>query len=211
MSIQKTFLRLLQEREYRPVGSSNHEYSDFRLVAATNRDLNERTAQELFREDLLFRLQATIIELPPLKERREDIRELATHFISTLCERYGLETKGVAPDFIETLMGYDWPGNVRELYQTMEQVFTSSLLGPTCFSIHLPEKFRIQQARAGFESQKKYKKYLQTFPPGVSIKNCVKRVMSRSSRLWQRIMFPRGAEYQGYPEPVFTNFCRNTM
>ncbi len=154
LSIQKTFLRLLQEREYRPVGSSKHEYSDFRLVAATNRDLNERTANKLFREDLLFRLQATTIDLPPLKERKEDIRELATYFITTLCERYGLETKGVAPDFVEALMGYDWPGNVRELYQTMEQVFTSSFLGPTCFAIHLPEKFRIQQARAGFEDQK---------------------------------------------------------
>lgn len=155
MSIQKTFLRLLQEHEYRPVGSSKHLYSDFRLVTATNRDLEECVAKKQFRSDLLFRLQATTISLPPLNQRREDIRELAMYFITTLCERYGLETKGVAPDFIEALMGYDWPGNVRELYQTMEQVFTASFLGPTCFAIHLPEKFRIQQARAGFEEREK--------------------------------------------------------
>ncbi len=151
LSIQKTFLRLLQEHEYRPVGASNPQHSDFRLVAATNKNLQECVTKGIFREDLLFRLQATVIELPPLRERREDIRELAIYFITTLCERYGLETKGVAPDFVEALMGYDWPGNVRELYQTMEQVFTASFLGPTCFSIHLPEQFRVQQARAGFE------------------------------------------------------------
>ncbi len=164
LSIQKTFLRLLQEHEYRPVGSSRHQYSDFRLVAATNRNLDECVAQNLFREDLLFRLQATTIELPPLVKRQADIRELATHFITTLCERYGLETKGVAPDFVEALMGYDWPGNVRELYQTMEQVFTASFLGPTCFSIHLPEKFRVHQARAGFEPQEQVEKIPLTLP-----------------------------------------------
>jgi two-component system, NtrC family, response regulator len=154
VSIQKTFLRLLQEHEYRPVGSSKHEYSDFRLVAATNRNLDECVRNGVFRDDLLFRLQAFTIDLPPLKERLEDIRELVTYFIARLCERYGLETKGVALDFIEALIAYDWPGNVRELYQTIEQVFTSTLLGPTCFAIHLPEKFRVQQARAGFEARK---------------------------------------------------------
>ena len=154
IGIQKTFLRLLQEHEYRPVGSSRHEYSDFRLVAATNRNLDDCVRAGNFRDDLLFRLQAFAIELPPLKERLEDIRELVTYFIARLCERYGLETKGVAPDFIEALMSYDWPGNVRELYQTIEQVFTGALLGPTCFAIHLPEKFRVQQARAGFETRK---------------------------------------------------------
>jgi two-component system, NtrC family, response regulator len=154
VNIQKTFLRLLQEHEYRPVGSSRHEYSNFRLVAATNRDLGECVRSGHFRDDLLFRLQAFTIDLPPLKERLEDIRELVTYFIARLCERYGLETKGVAPDFIEALMSYDWPGNIRELYQTIEQVFTGALLGPTCFAIHLPEKFRVQQARAGFETRK---------------------------------------------------------
>ena len=154
INIQKTFLRLLQEHEYRPVGSSRHEYSDFRLVTATNRNLGDCVRTGDFREDLLFRLQAFAIELPPLKERLQDIRELVTYFIARLCDRYGLETKGVASDFIEALMAYDWPGNVRELYQTIEQVFTGALLGPTFFAIHLPEKFRVQQARAGFETRK---------------------------------------------------------
>ncbi len=153
LNIQKTFLRLLQEHEYRPVGSTKQLYSDFRVVAATNRNLKDCVEKGTFRNDLLFRLQACTIDLPELKSRREDVRELVLHFISKLCRRYGLEMKGIAADFTEALLVYDWPGNVRELYQTMEQVFTSPLLGPTCFAIHLPEKFRIQQARAGVKSK----------------------------------------------------------
>lgn len=150
LKLQKTFLRLLQEHEYRPVGSPTNLYSDFRLVAATNRNLTECVAKGEFREDLLFRLQAVTIELPPLCQRLDDIPELVAHFMALLCQRYGLETKGIAPDFIESLENYDWPGNVRELHQIMDQVFVSAFLGPTCFAIHLPEHFRIQQARAGF-------------------------------------------------------------
>ena len=153
LSIQKTFLRLLQEHEYRPVGSSHHQFSNFRLVAATNRNLEEMVKEGSFRDDLLFRLEAFTLQLPPLKERLEDVRELVTYFISQLCERYNTESKGIGTDLIETLTAYDWPGNVRELYQTIEQLFTNPSLGPTCFSIHLPEKFRILQLRAGFKGR----------------------------------------------------------
>lgn len=152
LSIQKTFLRLLQEHEYRPVGSSKHLYSDFRVVAATNRDLKQCVANGTFRADLLFRLQAYTIELPPLKERIEDVRDIVLHCVARLCSRYSLEIKGVAADFIEALETYDWPGNVRELYQVVEQVFTHPSLGPTLFSIHLPSHFRVIQARAGVKS-----------------------------------------------------------
>jgi two-component system, NtrC family, response regulator len=153
LSIQKTFLRLLQEHEYRPVGLAVHQYSDFRLVAATNRDLDGMAERGEFRKDLLFRLKAFTIQLPPLKGRLEDLKELVTFFISRICERYGIETKGIGTDFLETLAAYDWPGNVRELYQTIEQVLTNPAIGPTCFSIHLPQKIRIQQLRAGFEER----------------------------------------------------------
>lgn len=152
LNMQKNFLRVLQERSYRPVGSSREIKSDFRLVAATNRDLDRRVRQGDFRSDLLFRLQGFSIELPPLRQRLEDIMELVTSFITRLCDRYGQETKGVAPDFIEALAAYDWPGNVRELYQTIEQVFADSFHSPTFFAIHLPKKFRIRQARAGIRT-----------------------------------------------------------
>jgi two-component system NtrC family response regulator len=164
LAIQKTFLRLLQEHEYRPVGSSRHQFSDFRLVAATNKNLDELVAAGTFREDLLFRLKALTIELPPLRERKEDLRELVSHFMHDLCQRYSLETKGVGTDFLDTLAAYDWPGNVRELSQVMEQVFTNPMLGPTCFSIHLPESFRIMQLRAGFQQER---------PAGAINKSCL--------------------------------------
>ncbi len=152
LNLQKKFLRVLQERSYRPVGASREEKSDFRLVAATNRNLDERVKAGDFRSDLLFRLKGFSIELPPLRNRLEDILELVTFFITRLCDRYDQETKGVAPDFIETLAAYDWPGNVRELYQTIEQVFADSFHSPTFFAVHLPQKFRILQARAGVKS-----------------------------------------------------------
>ncbi len=133
LSIQKTFLRLLQEHEYRPVGSSKQLYSNFRLVVATNRNLQERVKSNLFREDLLFRLQAFAIELPTLKDRIEDISELVTYLIIRLCRRYNLETKGVSPDFIEALMNYDWPGNVRELENTIERALIQHRQGPLHF------------------------------------------------------------------------------
>ncbi len=164
LTIQKTFLRLLQEHEYRPVGSPKSLYSNFRLVAATNRNLEECVRHGTFREDLLFRLQAFIIELPPLRERLDDIEELAIHFITSLCKRHGLETKGVSPDFIQALMNHDWPGNVRELHQAIEQVFTSAFLGPTCFAIHLPEQLRIKQARADFDQEKDTREFPSSLP-----------------------------------------------
>lgn len=165
LAIQKTFLRLLQEHEYRPVGSTSHQFSDFRVVAATNRDLKRCVEEGTFRADLLFRLKAYVIELPMLKDRFEDLHELVLHFVYRLCRRYGLEVKGVATDFIETLMTHDWPGNVRELYQVIEQVFTNPHLGPTCFAFHLPEKFRVSRARAGVRSDGINSTLPISFPP----------------------------------------------
>ena len=98
-AIQKTFLRLLQEHEYRPVGSTRQQFSDFRLVAATNKNLDEMVAAGIFREDLLFRLKAFTIELPPLKERKEDLRELVSYFMHDICQRYSLEPRASAPIF----------------------------------------------------------------------------------------------------------------
>lgn len=150
--VQKIFLRVLQERRYRPVGSSREKYSDFRLIAATNRNLEEGVQAGTFRSDLLFRLKAFSITLPPLKERIGDIRELTTFYIEKLCQRYGRETKGIAPDFIEALSTYDWPGNIRELFQVLEQVLANAIQNPTLFSNHLPKHFRILQAQAGIEA-----------------------------------------------------------
>jgi two-component system, NtrC family, response regulator len=148
LTVQKDFLRVLQENRFRPLGSNKEIESDFRLVSATNRDLEKMIESGQFRKDLFFRLQSVIIELPPLSTRSQDIKDLAIHYMVKLCERYGTETKGFSPDFFETLAAYDWPGNVRELIHTMERVLTVARFEPTLFPRHLPTKIRVHGARA---------------------------------------------------------------
>ncbi len=150
LTIQKVFLRVLQEQSFRPVGAAREEKSDFRIIAATNRNMQENIAQGLFRSDLYYRLQAFSLHAPPLRERKEDIAPLTRHFIGRLCERLRITPKIISPEFIEHLENYDWPGNVRQLQQTLEQVFAVTVRQPTLFANHLPKHFRIRQAQAGF-------------------------------------------------------------
>ena len=148
MSVQKSFLRVLQERIFRPLGSGRESKSDFRLVAATNRNLSELCQKGLFREDLLYRLQSFVIELPPLRDRPEDIKELAIHYMTKLCERNGTGTKGLSPDFMEALLAYYWPGNVRELVNTIDRSLAAAQNEPTLYRKHLPPHIHIYVARS---------------------------------------------------------------
>jgi two-component system NtrC family response regulator len=117
---------------------------DFRLVAATNRNLEEMARQNLFRHDLLFRLRAFVIELPPLRDRLIDLQDLVMYHSTQLCRRYGLATKGYSPEFLETLKAHDWPGNVRELVNVLERALTKAWNEPTLFPKHIPEEIRIK-------------------------------------------------------------------
>ena len=107
-----------------------------------------------FREDLLFRLTSFTIELPPLRERNGDIKEIALHHIAKTCERYKIGLKGVAPGFMETLSEYPWPGNVRELIHTMERAIAAARYEPTLFAKHLPDEIRIYLARTSLEKSR---------------------------------------------------------
>ncbi|MEN8141031.1 MAG: sigma-54 dependent transcriptional regulator [Thermodesulfobacteriota bacterium] len=151
LAIQKTFLRVLQEQSYRPVGSTTEKHSDFRVIAATNVDIDQCVAQGAMRSDLLYRLRSFSLCLPPLRERKEDIKPLTSYFLAQICDQAKVESKGVSPDFSEHLTGYDWPGNVRELRQVMEQVIAFTPQAPTLFAANLPEHFRIRQAKAGIQ------------------------------------------------------------
>jgi two-component system, NtrC family, response regulator len=142
--LQKTFLRVLQEHRFRPLGSNREVESDFRLVAATNRNLEEMVERHEFRNDLLFRLRSFTIELPPLRERAEDIKDLARSQLDRLCEGYGLASKGFSPDFLNALLSYDWPGNVRELANTLVRSFSAAQFEPTLYPKHLPPHIRVQ-------------------------------------------------------------------
>jgi two-component system NtrC family response regulator len=147
-TVQKDFLRTLQEYRFRPLGSNKEIGSDFRLVSATNRDLEKMVQSEQFRRDLFYRLNAVTLDLPPLRTRPQDIKDLAMHYMVELCERYGTDTKGFSPEFFEVLTGYGWPGNVRELIHAMERVLTVARLEPTLFPRHLPTQIRVHEARA---------------------------------------------------------------
>jgi two-component system, NtrC family, response regulator len=147
--MQKAFLRVLQEHRFRPVGGSREQESDFRLVAATNRNLEQMVQAGQFRADLLFRLSSFVIELPPLRERTDDIKEITRYYMDKFCERYGVASKGCCPDFMDTLTAYSWPGNIREFMNTIERTVVAARQEPVLFAQHLPAPIRIQVAQSG--------------------------------------------------------------
>jgi PAS domain S-box-containing protein len=117
---QVKLLRFLEEGESRRVGDTKTRKFDVRIIAATNRDLEEAVRDGSFRQDLFFRLNVIPILLPPLRGRREDIPPLATHLLQRLCDAHSRSVTGISSDALRILMSYDWPGNVRELENTIE-------------------------------------------------------------------------------------------
>lgn len=120
-NLQVKLLRALQEREIRPVGGDETLSVDVRIIAATNRDLEEAVNEGSFRQDLYYRLAVVPIHLPALVRRAEEIPELARHFLDRHQDRMGIEIDGIAPDAMEVLLSYPWPGNVRELENVLER------------------------------------------------------------------------------------------
>jgi len=147
-SIQASFLRVLQEKTFRPVGSEQEIFSDFRVICATNRNLDQMVDDRSFRMDLLYRLRSFVLELPPLRKRHRDIATIAASQIGICCRRDGIPVKEMSPDFIEALEKYDWPGNVRELVNTLETCLAASAYEKILFAFHLPQKIRAQITRA---------------------------------------------------------------
>jgi two-component system NtrC family response regulator len=148
LSVQGAFLRVLEERRFRPVGGKHELTCDFRLISASNRDLDKMAQTGDFRKDLLFRLRSISIELPALKDRGKDIKAIALYHMNRFCERYGMGTKGFSPDFIDALNAYSWPGNVRELVHAVDRALSSAGHDATLFPVHLPNRIRIELARA---------------------------------------------------------------
>ena len=145
--MQKAFLRVLQEKRFRPLGARQEVESNFRLVAATNRHLDRLVEEGGFRQDLLFRLRTLSLNLPPLRERLEDVKDLVLFHTGKLCESYGIAQKGIAPEFFESLLAYDWPGNVRELINALDRALAAARHEPTIYPNHLPSYIRVQAAR----------------------------------------------------------------
>ena len=147
LEVQPKVLRLIQEREFQRLGSNQTIRSNARLVAATNRDLRAMSAEHRFREDLFYRLNVFPIELPPLRDRREDVPALAQHFADAFASRTGKHLGAIPAEFMSHLCAHDWPGNIRELANVVERaailatggVFPlSALTAPGCPPPHPP-------------------------------------------------------------------------
>jgi len=119
---QVKLLRALQERTVRPVGDTREVSVDIRIIAATNQDLTKLVGEGRFREDFYYRINVIQLQLPPLRERREDIPELARHFVERACSRAGVPPKQIHRDAMAVLESYTWPGNVRELENVVERL-----------------------------------------------------------------------------------------
>ncbi|MGD9974276.1 MAG: sigma-54-dependent transcriptional regulator [Desulfatirhabdiaceae bacterium] len=150
-SIQSVFLRVLQEKKFRPIGKNSEVSSDFRLVAATNRDLDKMVQTGHFRSDLLFRLKSLTIHLPPLRDRLADLPDLTLHLLSRICRQNNIPVKDISPEFYANLMAYPWPGNIRELFHALESAVVTAMDVPTLYSIHLPMEIRTKLASACYE------------------------------------------------------------
>ena len=120
-AVQAKLLRVIQERDFIPVGSTRSKKVDVRFVAATNKDLQREVSEGRFREDLYYRLNVISIELPPLRERPEDIEPLTLHFLRRFAGRMSKSIHSIDPEALEALQKYSWPGNVRELENVMER------------------------------------------------------------------------------------------
>jgi DNA-binding NtrC family response regulator len=120
-AIQSKLLRVLQEREFEPLGAERTQKVDVRVIAATNRDLKQMVAEGKFQEDLYYRLNVIPLVLPPLRERPDDIPILIDHFIEKHRQRTGKRIDRVEPEVVDALRSYNWPGNVRELENTIER------------------------------------------------------------------------------------------
>lgn len=146
--IQGAFLRALELRRFRPVGEVREVESDFRLVAATNQDLEAMSEDGRFRKDLLYRLQGMTIVIPPLRRRRDEIPLLARQAVIRCCRRNGMEEKELSPLLLEMLAEYDWPGNVRELFHTLERACLAAEHASLLLPAHLATGLRVAVARS---------------------------------------------------------------
>ena len=140
LSLQVKLLRFLQEGESRRVGDTQVQKFDVRIISATNRNLEEAVKDGIFREDLLFRLSVIPINMPSLRERREDIPLLATHLLQRLCDTHSRNVTGISSKTLKKLMDYDWRGNVRELENTIEYALHLTDDGQTIKDEQLPKK-----------------------------------------------------------------------
>ncbi len=145
IELQAKLLRVLQEKEFRPVGSLSQKTSDFRVISATNRDLSKEVEKGTFRADLYYRLNVVTLRLSPLRDRREDIPKLLLHFM----QKHGRSNQEIEPHVLRALIEYDWPGNVRELENCVQHMLAVNS-GPLFNQTDLPSNIQNDAKRNVF-------------------------------------------------------------
>ncbi len=151
-ALEKKLLRFLQEKEIRRIGSKESIPVDVRVIAATNRNIEEEVKKGNFRADLYYRLNVITVRMPPLRERKDDILPIANHFLRTLCKKNKKQICGLESDVVQTLKEYDWPGNVRELENLIERAMILcpyDRINLEC----LPKKLRALQEEERYDSE----------------------------------------------------------
>jgi two-component system response regulator GlrR len=160
LSLQVKFLRVLQDGEFKRIGSTRPIKVDVRVIAATNKDLIQAIAEKTFREDLFYRLNVIPMHIPPLRERKEDIPLLINHFLAEFNKELGKNVEGFSPAAIQKMMTYQWPGNVRELKNKVKQAMVltrNNVIGAEDLFFHVPvasNKFQsFREAKREFEKE----------------------------------------------------------
>ncbi len=185
---QSKLLRVLETGELERVGSSKTQKVNVRMLSATNADLRTESAAGRFREDLLFRLNTVEVNLPPLRERREDIPALAAHFLARYAERYRRPIQGLEPTALQVLLQYGWPGNVRELDHTMER------------AVLMARGERIEPANLGLNTQRAVSQSMDDMSleavEAVLIRKALARANGNVSHAADALGLSRGALYR---------------
>jgi DNA-binding NtrC family response regulator len=166
ITLQTKLLRVLQEREIKPLGSPKHLKVDVRVLASTNRDLKEKMAKGEFREDLYYRLNVIALHLPPLRERREDIPLLTAHFLEKYAAEYNKPGLKLRADLAEELSRLEWPGNVRELENTIRRAVIlcrGPLITPSCLGTEIEEKCTVPPSLHDLPYREAKQKILNAF------------------------------------------------
>lgn len=169
-SVQTKLLRAIEEKEVIRVGGRTPINVDVRLVSATNRDLRQMTEDGEFRNDLLYRLKVVDLRIPPLRERREDIRPMADHFIALACREHGRRVTEVEPAFYERLKGFDWPGNVRQLRNVVEAAVVMATE-----PVLRAAKLQLEETRSAQQQE-------WSLPEGMSLQDMEREILSQFLR-----------------------------
>jgi transcriptional regulator with GAF, ATPase, and Fis domain len=181
LHLQVKLLRVLQEKTFEPVGESRSRAADARIIAATNIDLRRAVQEGRFREDLYYRLRVVPIEIPPLRNRREDIEPLATHLLARVAARQGRALR-FSPEALRAILDYSWPGNVRELENALEYA-VAVCRGQTMLIEDLPVELQGAQAAAEVQSEPAAEERVSASPPPLDPQHLVKALEAHH---WRR-------------------------